>query len=370
MRQLICIFVSLVMLQTLCFVFETSLAESPAPSLRQDIRDANEADTAADEEAAIIEDDLPDAEEANSAIKMELSLVSCCIPDSTPLISSGVILHGLITYEYVVQAKVAENGKPYVGQSILWRTDGSTSENRYITGTLTDSSGIARAAIHARSPGAHGVTAAYQGASQKTTIHIGSAASYKSSLTEDTLPPEAQKIWWSADGTLCGAAAEEAQSGNLQVVVTRSDRSTRTEALALELPTLAKSVEEVRFPAEDQAVVISHINPSLNLYQIFDLETGEPVEEYWGCGFVSDGDILYYVQAPQHFSGLRGSNRILTSAGDLLYESGENAMISSELTIAGDTITFYEKDLLAGETVQRSCSASAALRTGDVSYYE
>lgn len=180
-------------------------------------------------------------------------------------------------------------------------------------------------------------------------------------------PPEAAgTVWRSDDGTLTGALKDAAPGADLCLLITRSGEE---EPLELMLPTLAKSVESVSFPQEDRAVVVSHVNPSLELYQLFDLENGEALEEYWGCGFLLYEDVLYYVQSPQQFSGVRGQDRILTSNGDLLYESGENRMIDAELSIDGGILTFYERDLEAGETVQRTCSVTDVLRSGDVSYY-
>ena len=182
-------------------------------------------------------------------------------------------------------------------------------------------------------------------------------------------PEEAGAVWRSDDGKLSGTLKDAASSEDLCLLITRSGEGGQGEPLELKLPTLVKSVESVSFPQEDRAVVISHVNPSLELYQVYDLETEDAVEEYWGCGFLLYEDVLYYVQAPQHFSGVRGNDRILTSHGDLLYESGENVTIDAELSIDGDTVTFYERDLASGETVCKTCSASGALRSGDVSYY-
>lgn len=132
---------------------------------------------------------------------------------------------------------------------------------------------------------------------------------------------------------------------------------------------MALSVENINFLDEGKVAVKGHINPSTNVYQIFDLQTGKVLEEYYGYGFTYTDGIVYYVQAPQHFGDTTGYNRILSSDGRLIYESEAQALISPDLKVSDDVVTFYEKNSVVDEWNENICSVASMLRTSEDIYY-
>ena len=91
---------------------------------------------------------------------------------------------------------------------------------------------------------------------------------------------------------------------------------------------------------DDTLVTIGQVNPSLQVYQKFNLTTQELITELYGYGFTeAEGDVIY-VQAPQHFSGISGLNRIFRNNGTAFYESGENVIIQGDLQLDGNIHAF------------------------------
>lgn len=121
---------------------------------------------------------------------------------------------------------------------------------------------------------------------------------------------------------------------------------------------------------EDTLVTIGNVNPSLQLYQIFDINTGELLHQYCGYGFIGVGDDVLYVQAPRHFSKNSGKVRILCSSGDMLYESGENRIVRGDLKLDGNILTFEEVDSTTGEIFIKTIDITKPLtREKSMSYY-
>lgn len=178
--------------------------------------------------------------------------------------------------------------------------------------------------------------------------------------------PEASKVWYSENHTKSGYIKDTSSPGRLQVVI--SDEETSNDTI-VSLSDSAVSVENIRFISEDKAGVEGHINPSTNVFQIFALQTGELLEQYYGYGFTYADGVLYYIQAPQHFSEITGHNRILTSEGNLLYESDEGIIISDSLEIKDNSVIFYEKGLEDTEWRENACNTADRVRASDDIYY-
>lgn len=129
------------------------------------------------------------------------------------------------------------------------------------------------------------------------------------------------------------------------------------------------SVDDIQLN-EDTLVTVGNVNPSLQLYQVFDINTGELLHQYCGYGFIKNGDDIFYVQAPCHFSENNGHARILCSNGDMLYESGENRTVRGNLNLDGNILTFEEMDNTTGEIVIKSVDITEPLdNEGFESYY-
>lgn len=185
--------------------------------------------------------------------------------------------------------------------------------------------------------------------------------------------PEVQSIWYSDDKTMYGFASSKSSSGKIDVVISTADKneSSVDNEVVLTLSDLALSLEDIKFIDENTVGIEGHVNPSTNVYQIFDLQTGKVLQEYYGYGFTYSGDTLYYVQAPQHFSGIKGYNRILTSDGNMLYESAENVTIASNLEIREGSIVFYEKDNQLNVQTMKSHSTTNIIKTkNNINYYD
>ncbi len=183
--------------------------------------------------------------------------------------------------------------------------------------------------------------------------------------------PEITNVWYSPDHTRYGYVINDLASGSLQIGIsdTGTERNSADD-MVLELPVVAKSVNDVSFIDACRVGVLSHVNPSTDGYFIWDLESGLLTECYYGYGFTTSGDTIYYIQAPQHFSGMLGFNRILTNRGELLYESDENVIILPSLTISGNEIGFSERNILTDQTNENICSTLSAIRTdGNAGYY-
>ena len=135
------------------------------------------------------------------------------------------------------------------------------------------------------------------------------------------------------------------------------------------LSSLVLSVDDIQLNAET-LVTIGNVNPSLQLYQEFDISTGELLHQYCGYGFIKAGDCILYVQAPRHFSEKSGNVRILCSNGSMLYESGEDCIVRGNLQLDGNILTFEEQDNETGEIFIKTVSITEPMVTdGSVSYY-
>ena len=149
-------------------------------------------------------------------------------------------------------------------------------------------------------------------------------------------------------------------------VVDNLGKANNSEPIKFELSQSALSVDDMSINSDILAVT-GHINPSLQIYQRFDIPNQKLLSEYYGYGFIETEYGLFYVQAPQHFSGESGHCRILNEDGRVLYESPNNVTIRG-LRVSGDSLFFDELDLDTGNMSEKNISVFASDHTLS-SYY-
>lgn len=190
--------------------------------------------------------------------------------------------------------------------------------------------------------------------------------------------PEAEEAvqtdWVSVDGDLrVFVASTDYSDTNSSVEVKVAKTTGNNDVLAtLRLSTFSLSLVDVTFIDETHVGIESHINPSTNVYEIFDLNTGLVTDTYYGYGFTHYNDTVYYIQAPQHFSGVRGNNRILTSDGQLIYESDAGVTIDANLTVKNGGVYFAEINNEMNGKEMRTVNLSenvSKTRSGSIYYY-
>jgi len=114
----------------------------------------------------------------------------------------------------------------------------------------------------------------------------------------------------------------------------------------------ARSVENLSIEGS-RLTVVSHSNPSLQVYQRFDLDSGTLLAEHYGYGFAETSTGLLFVQAQPHFSGDRGSCRIVGADGQVYYTSPQDAMILEGLEVSEGALVFRERHLSTGRETTR-----------------
>ena len=492
-----------------------------------------------------IEGESPTEEQIDTAAANRITftnwaLTSIRIPDSTSMLSKGVVLNGIITYEVKIKVQVKNNGSNYANQSVTWNTSASTSNAKIITkDTRTNASGIAKITFHVRGIEKLPVTITCASISGSKTIDLGTRATYitnfqrthyitalesdykgqkisvaglsgtyrrdfladvkvqgsgkgedgkyisyyggkysyrkpttatgtepkvgqtiavdsyyiprvlrngsyyrgyvtvqggighriaedsgggivgrhiddyvgvgKSSLDSkdgyyqilfmgvnsdgrsasnnfllsDSTDVEADGLEESAvftprapvtckseDGTYFAyegdADASKVNSITVSVVRNGNDRNT-SDDVKFDLAPSVTSVDNMEI-ANNSLVTIGHVNPSVKVYQEFNIDTQELIKQYYGFGFTNTNKGLFYVEAPQHFSGVIGLNRIMDGSGNVLYESDENVRILGDLTLNGSTLSFTEFNTESGESSAQTVSITARLDSVS-SYY-
>ena len=141
---------------------------------------------------------------------------------------------------------------------------------------------------------------------------------------------------------------------NSVTVSVESNLDERNNSTDFELNCSVLSVDSININ-NDILSVTGYVNPSLRVYQRFDIKNQELIDEYYGYLFAETDDGIYYVQAPPHFSGQRGGSRILNEKGDVLYEAAEETTIS-ELSVSGNELVFSEIDSNTGDVIEKSIS--------------
>lgn len=148
-----------------------------------------------------------------------------------------------------------------------------------------------------------------------------------------------------------------------------STQDAKDSALSFSLARPVLSVDELKL-TDHSVVAIGQINPSLQIYQEFDLQTGDILQEYYGYGFAETPEGVFYIQAPQHFSGVSGRCRILNASGDVLYESDDDVLIRGSLVYKNGTLVFTEYNINSSEYIERTVSTSNRFSLSTGYYYE
>lgn len=192
-------------------------------------------------------------------------------------------------------------------------------------------------------------------------------------VSPDTLKPT---MCQSDDGkyTAYVSNVDLTKSDSITIAISRKNREEATildEEIALDSMALSVSSMEIN---GDTLVTIGNVNPSLQVYEEFSLLSNELLRKLYGYAFTQVGSKIFYVQAPQHFSGKSGTDRILDDEGNIYYESPENVSIRNELLLQGERLIFTERDNNTGETWEKhvSLEALAQSRSGETenTYYK
>lgn len=116
------------------------------------------------------------------------------------------------------------------------------------------------------------------------------------------------------------------------------------------------SIMSLEWIDSDQIAIISHINPSLDYFTVYNVKTKEFTDSIYGTDFIWDkNDIstLIYLKNPSHFSDTSDKAYIIFNyAGDELYESKDQL---TGLKFDGDQITFTIIDP-SGNKTQKNIS--------------
>lgn len=132
-----------------------------------------------------------------------------------------------------------------------------------------------------------------------------------------------------------------------------STRSVGNEPINFSLARPVLNVDNMEL-TNNTLVTVGRVNPSLQIYQEFDLDTKEVLHEYYGYGFTETPAGMFYIQAPQHFSGANGKYRIMNATGDVLYESLDNIAINNSLVYNSGVLSFTEYNTETNEYTENT----------------
>lgn len=320
-------------------------------------------------------------------------VLSLQIPNSTPMLSKGLVQDGIITYQVTVRVRILNSGASYGNKSVSWTTSASSSNVRIKSSdSTTNSAGYTSATFHVRGMEKFPVSVKCAGLESKKTIDIGTRArsslkgidgSYRvrfmgvnswgnsgTGIKSSNISQDEHGIvldepsCHSVDGQYMAYVSDIDYSKPNSVTVSVVDnlgKANDSEPIKFELSQSALSVDDMNINSDILAVT-GHINPSLQIYQRFDIPNQKLLSEYYGYGFIETEYGLFYVQAPQHFSGESGHCRILNEDGRVLYESPDNVTIR-DLRVSGDSLFFDELDLDTGNMSEKNISVFASDHT-------
>lgn len=129
------------------------------------------------------------------------------------------------------------------------------------------------------------------------------------------------------------------------IVVNKETGKARVLSLENVLYTTVLSIEWLN---DDMIAFKGHVNPSLDVYIVFNPETGERLRENDGVGFTWDTELshVYYSLPQPHFSNVRGKDKIIEDAETEIYESDADAIIMGGPALS-DTgkMFFFERNI-------------------------
>ncbi|SCY37645.1 hypothetical protein [Alkaliphilus peptidifermentans] len=85
----------------------------------------------------------------------------------------------------------------------------------------------------------------------------------------------------------------------------------------------------VQWLNSDLIAFTGHVNPSLEVYVVFDAGTGDRIRKHDGVGFVWDKEMhhVYYSLPQPFFSEVRGNDKIMEDDDTVLYETDSDVLI-------------------------------------------
>lgn len=111
----------------------------------------------------------------------------------------------------------------------------------------------------------------------------------------------------------------------------------------------ANSYMDIEWITDSKIGAVGHRNPTLNTYEIFDLNEMKYIKSYLGIGFEWDKtkNQIFYTRQMPIFSGIRGNSKIMTDDETILFETDDKTVISGGPSISNnnDKIAFFETDL-------------------------
>ncbi len=97
-----------------------------------------------------------------------------------------------------------------------------------------------------------------------------------------------------------------------------------------------------------------HMNPSLDIYAIYNASNGELIDKYYGFGFGWDESKshIFYVQSQPHFSNITGKDKVMMD-NEAIYASDSNTDILGSLSVSpkGDKLAFFEETTNSGKRI-------------------
>lgn len=132
----------------------------------------------------------------------------------------------------------------------------------------------------------------------------------------------------------------------------------------------ANAFINVQWVSDKQVAITGHRNPSLNTYEVYDINSLKLANKYYGIGFTWNKlktHLYYTIPAPHFTSGDRGKNKIVNELGDILYESASDTIILGGPSFS-DTegkVAFFERELSTHDTsiIVSSVQADKKLNT-------
>jgi len=102
------------------------------------------------------------------------------------------------------------------------------------------------------------------------------------------------------------------------------------------------TILDMKWIDEERISLYAHSNPILDIYMIFNVNTGEVISSYYGTDFIWDTNMEHvrYVLRQPYFSDLVGNDRIMYD-GVPIYSSDNDNTILGGLAISEEGILFF-----------------------------
>jgi hypothetical protein len=108
------------------------------------------------------------------------------------------------------------------------------------------------------------------------------------------------------------------------------------------------NIENTEWLDNTRYAVHGHVNPSLEVYILIDVQKREIIGKYYGIGFTwnKNKDRLYYIEGSPHYGG-QVLSKIINNEGHIYFETQQGESILDKLAVSDDeqTFAFYIDDL-------------------------